>query len=84
MDDFDWRKLTQPPRQRPKTGDLFLIGWLALAGIVVLWGVFTSFYTVEQNEEALVLRFGAFHTVTGPGFHGRLPFGIARSSASAR
>ncbi len=46
--------------------------------IVVLWGLFTSFYTVEASEEAVILRFGRFHTIDGPGFHGKLPFGIDR------
>jgi membrane protease subunit HflK len=57
-------------------GRVFAIAWTAVAVILVVWGVFTSFYTVETNEEAVVLRFGKFHTVTGPGFHGRLPFGF--------
>ena len=55
---------------------VFYVGWSAAVVILVLVGVFSSFYTVEANEEAVVLRFGAFHTTTGPGFHGKLPFGI--------
>ncbi|MAG57795.1 MAG: FtsH protease activity modulator HflK [Planctomycetes bacterium] len=76
MDEFDWRKFTNARGRRLKPGQIFLLAWMAVAVIVVIWGVFTSFYTVEQNEEAVVLRFGAFHTVTGAGFHGKLPFGI--------
>ena len=76
MDEFDWRKIEAPQRKWPKPGQIFLVSWLALGGLVVVWGLFSSFYTVEQNEEAVVLRFGAFHTLTGPGFHGKLPFGI--------
>jgi len=77
MDDgFDWRKITEPRGRRLKPGQIFLIGWLAAILIIVIWGAFSSFYTVEANEEAVVLRFGSYHTSTGPGFHGKLPFGI--------
>ncbi len=54
----------------------FCFAWIAVGVILVGVGLFTSFYTVEANEEAVILRFGKFHTITGPGFHGRLPFGI--------
>jgi membrane protease subunit HflK len=33
-----------------------------------------GFYTVRENENAVVLRFGKEHTVTGPGFHFCIPF----------
>ena len=55
---------------------VFKLAWIAVGVIVVVWGVMTSFYTVAANEQAVVLRFGKFHDITGPGFHGRLPFGI--------
>ena len=55
---------------------IFALAWGAVIVILIAWGVLTSFYTVETNEEAVILRFGRFHTVNGPGFHGRLPFGI--------
>jgi len=55
---------------------IFYIVWIAASVILVVVGIFSSFYTLEANEEAVVLRFGKFHTTTGPGFHGKLPFGI--------
>ena len=55
---------------------IFHIAWVAAGVILVIVGIFTSFYTLAANEEAVVLRFGKFHTITGPGFHGKLPFGI--------
>ena len=77
MDEIDWRNFTKGRRiATPKPGQIFLLAWLAVGLIVVLWGVFTSFYTVAANEEGVVLRFGGFHTISGPGFHGKLPFGI--------
>lgn len=57
---------------------VFYLAWMAVGLILVIVAVSTSFYTVEANEEAVVLRFGSFHTIAGPGFHGKLPFGIDR------
>ena len=54
----------------------FYLAWIAVGVILVGVGVFSSFYTVKANEEAVILRFGKFHTTTGPGFHGKFPFGI--------
>ena len=80
MDEFDWRKFTRGQRSpQLKPGQIFMLGWLAVGVIVVLWGVLTSYYSVEANEEAVVLRFGRFHAITGPGFHGKLPFGIDKA-----
>ena len=78
MTEFDMRKLTggRPIQFEPR--QIFAIAWGAAGVIVVLWGVFTSFYTVEASEEAVVLRFGRYHAIEGPGFHGKLPFGIDR------
>jgi membrane protease subunit HflK len=44
--------------------------------VVVLLG--TSVYIVDQTEEAVVTRFGKYHTTTGPGLQFKLPFGIDR------
>jgi membrane protease subunit HflK len=51
---------------------------LVIAGILVLIFLGTSFYTVDQTEEAVVTRFGRYHTTTGPGLQFKLPFGIDR------
>ncbi|MDR0473020.1 MAG: FtsH protease activity modulator HflK [Treponema sp.] len=44
--------------------------------IAVLVFLFTSFYIVDQTEEAVITRFGRFRETTGPGLHYKLPFGI--------
>ncbi len=46
---------------------------LIILATVVL---FSSFYTVEANENAVVLRFGKYTITTGPGLHLKLPYGI--------
>lgn len=43
---------------------------------VVLVGLFTSYYTVSPEAEAVVQRFGRFHSISAPGLHFKLPFGI--------
>ena len=47
-----------------------------LLGLIAIFAVRSSFYTVEPDEEAIVLRFGELHHTAEPGFHLRLPFGI--------
>lgn len=53
------------------------IGSSIIAGIVVLTLLFAvggSFYTVDQGEEAVILRNGAYVDTQGPGFHVKTPF----------
>lgn len=52
--------------------------WLVLAPLAVflLVGVFSSYFTVSPESEAVVQRFGKFHSIAQPGLHFKLPFGI--------
>jgi membrane protease subunit HflK len=88
MSEFDWVKNMQggggggrgpedfqvniDPKQ------VFPILWGLIAAALLIWGAASSYYTVEANEEAVVLRLGKTNAVTGPGFHGKMPFGIDR------
>jgi membrane protease subunit HflK len=47
-----------------------------LLGLAVLLGLLTSFYQVEPEEVALVLRFGEYVRSSDPGLHLKLPFGF--------
>ncbi|HOJ98323.1 MAG TPA: FtsH protease activity modulator HflK [Termitinemataceae bacterium] len=49
---------------------------LAIGIIVLIILMSTSFYIVDQTEEAVVTRFGKYLTTNGPGMHYKLPFGI--------
>ncbi|MDR1949414.1 MAG: FtsH protease activity modulator HflK [Spirochaetaceae bacterium] len=51
---------------------------LILAGIVLVIFLGTSVYIVDQTEEAVVTRFGRYHSTSGPGLQFKLPFGIDR------
>lgn len=50
---------------------------LALGLIALLWAV-SGFYIVDEQERAVVLRFGKYTTTTEPGPHLRLPWPIEK------
>lgn len=39
----------------------------------------TSFFIVDQTENAVITRFGKYATTLGPGLHFKIPFGIDKS-----
>ena len=49
---------------------------LGISSLLVLVGLWTSYYTVKPEEEAVVLRFGSYARSSSPGLHFKLPFGI--------
>ncbi len=63
------------PSQKPswlKTTTVIIV----LIAIVVIALFGTSFYIVDQTEDAVVTRFGKYLKTSGPGLHYKLPFGI--------
>ena len=48
----------------------------AIVLILVLIGVASSYFTVNTNEEAAILRFGKYLETAGPGLHLKIPFGV--------
>jgi len=53
--------------------------WLVVAAalfIVVVVTVAMSFYTIDANENGVVLRFGKYNKTTYPGLHLKFPWGI--------
>src|SRR5436305_3910260 len=73
--------MNQPPAiqtfQMPRMPRLPVRTIASIAAIILLiiltW---TSFYTVQAESEAVVLRFGKFLKTVEPGLHFKLPFGI--------
>jgi membrane protease subunit HflK len=65
----------------PKTGKVFSAGIVTavIIAIAVLIFLGTSFYIVDQTEEAVLTRFGKYLVTTGPGLHYKLPFGIDKT-----
>lgn len=51
-------------------------GFIAIIILVVLGWLATGFYTVDRNEQGLVLRFGEFVGTTSPGWHYHWPYPI--------
>lgn len=51
-----------------------LLGFLVL---VLLW-LMTGIYTVQPDQQALILRFGKYDRTAGPGLHYRLPMPVER------
>ena len=48
--------------------------WITIAALFFgAWILFTSFYRVDPQERAVVMRFGKYVTTTGPGMHMKLP-----------
>ncbi len=47
-----------------------------IGGIILIVLAMTTFYTVEPDEEAVVIRFGKYMTTNPPGLHFKVPFGI--------
>lgn len=56
------------PAQRRQLG-------LVVAIVLILWGAYSSVYTVQPEERAVVKRFGSVTGISDPGLHFKLPFG---------
>jgi modulator of FtsH protease HflK len=65
MSDVDW-------------GKAFVQAVVGGVVIFVLFGIYTSFYTVQPEGQAVVKRFGKVVAITDPGLHFKLPYGIDR------
>ena len=74
MSKFKW-----VPTEAPKDPKKILQGivWGAVA-LVLLIGVLTCFYTVDDKQQAVVTTFGKVTDVTDAGLHFKLPFGIQK------
>ena len=55
--------------------------WIIVAAValVVIIGVLTCFYTVDDKQQAVVTTFGKVTDVTNAGLHFKLPFGIQKA-----
>jgi membrane protease subunit HflK len=67
----DWQRLQ---RQFEGFGPRFMVPVLLI--IVVLLFLWSSWYTVQPEETAVVQRFGRVQRSTGPGLHFKMPLGI--------
>jgi modulator of FtsH protease HflK len=55
-----------------------LIVWIVILVVLIAAG-FSSFYVVDETEEAVITRFGKYYETIGSGLHFKLPFGIDKA-----
>ena len=67
----DWRRLQQ--RLEGFSPGFMIPVVLIVVVLLLLW---SSWYTVQPEETAVVQRFGRVHRSTGPGLHFKIPLGI--------
>jgi len=53
--------------------------WIAVGVVLGLILLFSSFFVVDQREEAVVLNLGKFSRQVGPGLHFKIPFGVEKN-----
>jgi len=70
---LNWEQLFQSLLQHKNTFKFIV------AIILGLFAAYTSFYTVQPSEEAVVTRFGRYDRTTSPGLHFLIPFGIEQA-----
>ncbi len=63
------------PFGKIRLSTLILVGVLAL---VLVIGFFSSYYTVDDKQQAVVTTFGKVTDITDAGVHFKLPFGIQK------
>jgi len=69
----------KPPKKERKKPDFKRFGKTALVIVlflVIVMGVMTCFYTVDDKQQAVVTTFGKVTDVTDAGVHFMIPFGI--------
>lgn len=54
------------------------IGPLVVIGLLVIWALSSSIFTVPAESVGVIQRFGHYHGEVNPGLHFKLPFGIDR------
>ena len=79
MSNYSWSpngsNAAADPEKWKKYGKYAVIGVIVA---VLLLGVLTCFYTVDDKQQAVVTTFGAVTDITEPGLHFKLPFGIQK------
>jgi modulator of FtsH protease HflK len=65
------------PNDREMIFPVMALVWVAIA-VLVLFGLFTTFYQINSDQQGVVLRFGRYVETAEPGLHTKLPFGIDR------
>ena len=74
---YRWVKENPPKgKQNADPGKVRKAALFAIAAVFAVLLVFTSFYTVDDKQQAVVTTFGKVSDITQPGLHFKIPFGI--------
>lgn len=64
---------------------IYAAAGIMVVGVLLLFALFTSWYTLDESDQAVILTFGkAEETVTDSGLHFKLPWPIQRVEKLAR
>lgn len=67
----------KPANKKISISPKLIIG--LIIAIIVLASAMSSFFVVDQTEQAVVTRFGKYNRTVGPGLQTKIPLGIERS-----
>ncbi|MBG0767649.1 MAG: FtsH protease activity modulator HflK [Spirochaetaceae bacterium] len=72
--------MQQPPRPTRQIKNISpkLVIWIIVAVVLIIL-VLSSFFVVDQTEQAVVLRLGEYNRTVGPGLQTKIPLGIETS-----
>ena len=73
---YNYSYTQKTPSSSKKIRNIILF---SLLGLLVVIGAFTSFYTVDDKQQAVVTTFGKVSDITDPGLHFKAPFGIQKA-----
>lgn len=73
-DSYQYSYRPGPSKKKPSGKKLALIAVLAVLVLVLGVTALNSFYTIGEQENAVVTTFGVPQTVTSPGLHFKIPF----------
>ena len=79
MENTNYRWVRENPPKGKQNADPGKVKKAVLIAIVAVFAVllvFTSFYTVDDKQQAVVTTFGKVSDITQPGLHFKIPFGI--------
>ncbi len=67
----------KPANKKISISPKLIIG--LIIAIIVLASAMSSFFVVDQTEQAVVTRFGKYNRTVGPGLQTKIPLGVERS-----
>ena len=75
---YQWVPNNDPKKPIKPVDGKKIARWIALGlrALVVVIGALTSYYTVDDKQQAVVTTFGKVTDITEPGLHFKMPFGI--------